>query len=514
MYIKINVVNNIVKIIIIPLFCFGTILSFGQGFSPYYTNTTYQKYLLYLQNSNKLVLNHPLSQPFTANELYDSLPKSVQNSDRWLTLLKKDIKQYVVTDSKDTNYKGELKLGAEAGNTNNYVSKVNTNDFWGKGIACYAYKNIGFYNSVIASEAYKRDTVYFGSIGKLENQNYARLDESYLKWDSKNYTLFAGRISRNFGILGENSLILSPASFSFDQFSFTFKNRFLKYTAIFSRLNDIYGYDIRDSIPVNVWNKRYYSAHRFEISITKKIEIAFTDVMLFGGKDAAPQFQYLSPVSILFLSKMTDRKGYEEGDANALMCFDFYYKPTKNFTFFSQFLIDDVDFTQSLRAVYPDRLGFSAKVIYTDLFPASQIYISYNRISNWTYNSFYTWGNYTNYGKSLGYPQNGTENLNLGMDVFKCYPFVLGFETTFEHHRLQDMNAPFVAVKTDFPIGIPEQSLSLRLNMGFTPNQFFSINLTTEFIGYNNYTNVKSLKQSFLNIYLDLKIHGVFSVLK
>jgi hypothetical protein len=246
--------------------------------------------------------------------------------------------------------------------------------------------------------------------------------------------------------------------------------------------------------------------------LSNKIEIAFTDVILFGGKDAFPQFQYLNPVNFLFMSKMSDRKGYEETNANALMSFDIYYKPSNNLTLFGQLLVDDVDFTKSLRAIYPDRLGFSGKIIYTDLLPASQIYISYNRISNWTYTSFYTWGNYTFYGKSLGYPLNGVENVRFGFDTFKHYPFMLGFEFTAEQYRVQDLNAPFIAVKTDFPIGIPQKSLSLKLNTTFIPNSFISASLSTEFITYNNYGFIESQKQSFFNIFLTLKMQGIFKL--
>lgn len=489
------------------------ILSFGQAFSPYYTNSFYQKYINYLQNSNKLKISHPLSQPYTANEIYDSLPEEVLYTENWLSAFKKHMIKYVVKQNEDKNFKGKLNAGAEGGNSNNFVLKKNINDFYAKGFVNYSYKNIVFSTSIVANEAYLRDTLYFGTTGKLENKNFARFDDSYVKWENKNYSLFAGRINRNFGLPESNSLILSSNSFSFDHLAFTFKNKQLKYTTLFSRLNDIYGYDIRDSISIYQWNTRFLNIHRFEILLTKKIEIAFTDVILFGGKDATPQFHYLNPVNFLFFTKMSDRKSYKEGNANALMCIDLYFKPTANLTFFGQFLIDDIDFTKSLRAVYPDRLGYSAKIIYTNLFPASQIQFSYNRISNWTYNSFYTWGNYTFYGKSIGYPENGVENFNLELNVFKFYPFILSMNTNFERHRKTDFNLPFIAEKTDFPYGIAETGKSLKISINYIPVPYFSLNVSTEYIAYSNYNYVDSLKKSFINIYLDMKLSGIFSLL-
>jgi hypothetical protein len=527
----------------ILLFLFSTCaFTFGQGFSPYYSNPTYQKYLSYLIYSGKLKVSHPLSQPYSVGELSDSLKEKSSSfshlstiegaqskqyrsqktisgkteqmhlPDYWLALLEKDLRlRFNIPDQQDS-LKGNMNIGLEAGNRNKYQYNTYDNDFYGSGFASFSFRNIGLYSGITVDEEYKRDTMYFGTTGKLENKVISRSNESYLQWANKNFILFAGRINRNFGLTGTKSMILSDESFSFDHIAFTFRNKILKYTSLFGRLNDIYGFDIRDSVTAFQWNKRFLNIHRFEVSLSKKVEVAFTDVILFGGKDAFPQFQYLNPVNFLFMSKMSDRKGYEETNANALMCFDLYYKPSDNLTLFGQFLIDDVDFKKSLRAVYPDRLGYSAKVIYTDLLPASQLCLSYNRISNWTYNSFYTWGNYTYYGKSIGYPRNGSENIILGFDSYKFYPFMLGLEILAEQYRIQDMSAPFIAVKTKFPSGTPQKSLSLKFNTTFIPNSLISANLTTEFATYDNFGFIKSERQSFFNIFLTLKLQGIFSL--
>jgi hypothetical protein len=497
--------------------------SFGQGFSPYYTSTTYQKYLNYLLYSGKIKVNHPLSQPYSVAELSDSLQNvgglsltpspSTLRLHGWYSFFKKDLNNRQVTPEKKNMEKGNLIIGLEPGNRNSYHEKNNTNDFFGSGFASYSFRNFGLYSNVSIDQSYKRDTLYFGTTGKLENKVLSRSDEAYLKWENNNYSLFAGRINRNFGLAGEPSLILSSESYSFDHLAFTFKNKLLKYTYQFGRLNDIYGFDIRDSIANYKWNKRFLSIHRFEVSLSEKLEFGFTDVILFGGKDASPQFQYLNPVNSLFMSKMNDRKGYEETNANALMCFDLFYKPSDNLSLFGQLLIDDMDFTKSLRAIYPDRIGLSAKAIYTDLFPESELYISYNRISNWTYNSFYTWGNYTYYGNSLGYPQNGTENLRLGFDTFNFFPVMLGGEMLAERHRSQDLSAPYIAFKTAFPIGTPEKSIGLKLNITYIPYSFISANLTTEFVSYDNYDFIESQKRSFINIFLSIKVQGIFKLL-
>ena len=85
-----------------------------------------------------------------------------------------------------------------------------------------------------------------------------------------------------------------------------------------------------------------------------------------------------------------------------------------------------------------------------------------------------------------------------------------GFEIVAERYRVQDLNAPFIAVKTDFPVGTPQKSVSLRFNTTYIPNSFVSANLTTEFLSFNNYGFVESQKLSFFNIFLTVKMQGIF----
>jgi hypothetical protein len=201
------------------------------------------------------------------------------------------------------------------------------------------------------------------------------------------------------------------------------------------------------------------SLHRLELKLNPKLHIGLSESVIFGGRDNSPQLKYISPSSVFFLSKMNDRKNDLEGSANALMSIDILFKPTKKMTFYAQGLIDDIDFTKFLRSVYPDRLGILAKVIVSDPIPASQLSMTYAKISNWTYNSFYTWGNYTYYGKSLGYPQHGLEKLELTFNYFGMSSFMLNGRLGFEQYRRQALMAPFIAKKTAFPIGIPTKNI-------------------------------------------------------
>ena len=484
--------------------------SIGQSFSPYFTESQYVKYIEYLINNGTLKIPHPLSQPYTVDKIYDNLSKAEQTfNSPLLKMLRKDLlKMHSPIDS--VNKFGKIYGEAEGGIRLNFLENCWDNKFYGDLLGGYSYQNFGMFYRHSFDQAYPDDTAYFKGEGKITNKIYGRTSEAYAQWNLKNLSFFIGRLNRNYGMMNEPSLILSENPYSYDHISIKFENRLLKYTFLLTRLNDIYGFDIRDTVPVYTWNNRFLSMHRFEIAILKNLELAFTESILFGGENEGIQFQYINPVAIFFFSKMSDRSGNENQDANAFMSFEVFFKPIKKITFFTQFLIDDLDVKSDLSAEFPTRLGISAKLVFSDPFPGSQVYLKYNRISNWTYNSFYTWGNYISFDKSLGYPKNGVENLSAGMDCFRFAPFILGLELKAERERAQDLQGPFIAEKTKFPVGISQNSFSSSLNVTYFPKTWIFANLSTQFIAYENFQHIEGKSQSFFNIYLTIKIIGIF----
>jgi len=489
-------------------------MTFGQGYEPFLQLDRHNLYIDYLINSGRIAIQHPLNQPYRINELLDSLPAAkLKYDEHWTKLSRQDLKLF--SNRHDSLPRsGRLVGGVEAGNRMNNVNNDFSNNFFGNAFLTYSYKNLGFYYRFDADEAFKNDMDYFGGTGKLEKPISARTGIAYLQWDSKFITLFAGRMQQNFGMNNEPGLLLSYNPFSYDQIGMQVTNKFLKFSSLFTRLEDIYGYDIRDTVTTHYWNKRYISVHRLEFSFSQKLNLAISESVIFGGKNQSVLFQYLNPINIFYVSKLSDRKGYEEGDANVLMSVELLYKPVKKITIFTQFLLDDMDFTKELRKHFPDRVGFSSKLIYSDPFPGSQFYLRYNRISNWTYNSFYNWGNYTFYGKSLGYPKNGVENLTIGLDVFRFSPFILRLLVKREREREQDLKSPFIAEKTSFPIGIPQKISSVQAEANWFPKAWFNAVIGIESIKYRNFQHISGKNSSFLNFYFTVRFTGLFKLME
>lgn len=495
-------------IIVLP--CRG----YCQRYSSLYLNSRFDPIVSYLVLSDQVRLQHPLFQPLTTAEILGSIDSaSVTGKNHWLQLLKTDVEKFgPLNDS--LSVKGKIILGAEGLAAGSLLSGKPESRIAGNLIAGYTYKGFQFFHRYRMDENYLHDTLYFGATGKLMQPVFGRTSESLLQWSNKSIRLFIGRLGHNLGLIDEPSLILSMNPFSYDQVGMAFTSSFLRFTTTFGRLEDKVSYDIRDTSINPSLSKRFLSVHRLEMSILKNLKIGLTESILFGGTDDIPMFQYLNPANLFFFSKMSDRKGYEERNSNPIIALEVLYKPLKPLTLFTQLMIDDMDVVKTLREKYPDRVGITAKAIYTDPFQGSQVSFTFTRISNWTYNSFYTWGNYTYYGKSLGYPGNGVERYCMSLDVFRFAPFIMKLNLIIESQRAQDLEAAFVAVKSEFPIGIPEKSLGIQFNATYFPKSWVNVIANVEACQVQNFENINGNQKSYLNFRLGVSFYGITEIVR
>ncbi len=446
----------------------------GQNNSPFFQNHTNPKYFSYLLNSNKVDVDFLLNQPYTIREL---ALKSVENPLDSTIKFNKNFTTHLRKSHQNDSEAGYFYFDIFAKTEFSLLENSFLDVYKIKPSVGYFFKNFSFFYAVDADSRYAKDSLYFGTIGKTQSENFARASDAWVKYENTYMRVLFGRLSKNYGLPYQKGLLWSDNSFSFDQFSFDLFNKKLKYSYSFARLEDMFGFDVRDTLEPASLKKRFFTFHRLDYRISKKLNVSVSESILFGGNDNVPMFQYLNPSNFFFLSKMSDRKSYEEPSANALLAFDVLYKPHSKVSLFGQLLVDDIDFTKSLRDKYPDRLGFAANLIVTDLFPLSSFDISYRRISNWTYNSFYTWGNYLYYGQSLGYPQHGCESISLVFDYFAWSPFVFSSKYSYERSRVQDLRSPFIAQKSNFPIGDVEKFQKVEIALSWVSSYALSVDI-------------------------------------
>jgi len=477
----------------------------GQQNSFYYTQPQYRSYLSYLVLSGNIDPRFSLVQPFHADELVREFKKNDQLKTKLDKNIIKDLETLCLrdttTDKWITDARTELKSSKEA--------------YWNLSLGSgYQHRDFKIRYQLTIDPSYERDSLYFGTTGKLGKSNISRANEAYIEWSPGNHRLFMGRMNRNLGIINDNGLLISSNPLSYDQLNYIYRNDRMQFMTLFTRLNDQMSYDIR-SIPVDTFlATRFMSLHRLDVRLNKKMTIAFTESIIFGGRDKFPQLKYLNPANIFFFSKMNDRKADIDGSANSFLTMEFQYKASRKLTLYSQFLLDDMDFTKSLREKFPDRIGLQSQAILTDLIPRSMLSFKFNHISNWTYNSFYTWGNATFYGKSLGFPTHGSQEIEMDFKSFAKAPFIFEAAAGAGRFRKQELDKPFPGTKSDFPIGQEEKFLKYKLSLSWIPNRNMTAGLQIEQRFIENHQNIIFKKLNLLTISGNIQIFGIFDMLK
>ena len=465
---------------VFPLFCYSQAYSYLSELQKEYLD-----YCFLVQGAK----DYPLSQPGSNEQILTILAEDT-------SFYAESIRQIIFRPKKP------IQLGASASaylNNNSNGKLVNIYGIYKQGgvFAIFNYR---------ADSDYQSNEKYFGSVGKFGSNVIGRTTDSFIQYANGPFRLFYGRQDRNYGSLTSPSLILSDHSYSYDHFLFCYETQLFKYSYITTRLEDVFAYDIRDELIEKSWQKKYLSFHHLEIPISNYLKLGVSESILYGGKDQSFLPMYLNPLNIWFVSKMVERRGVEEANANALMAFDILFKPKNNIGFYNQFLIDDIDFTKESRERYPDRIGYLGKLTWLNPTPQSTFSMEYTHISNWTYNSYYTFGNYTFYGESLGHPKNGYERLALKYVNYQHKKIMLSSILYSEREREQNLETHFVDVKTKFPIGTVQSKTGLTIKLSYLMSLKSSITIEGDWLEYQNFNHI----QDNDNIFINLQISGYY----
>ena len=493
------------KIIIVFLL---SSLSFPQSdelASPYFDQPHYLPFLNYAINSGYITLPHVLNQPFTCSELYYSFVQSDGLGNqiyiaRWKDILLNDLARFFSPQKLNDKY-GNWHLGMNG----YYRLMADSNKKWTQYRAeiygIYSLPYLVLMNKTVTDRAFKTDPTYYGDTGEWI---YGRSENAYVLLQYKSLQLFGGRVSRNFGIMNEPSVIFSSNPYSYDHYGFQLTTKHLRYSFYTSRLNDIVGFDSQAVDDTPHPTKRYYSIQRAELALLKNFRLGLSEVVIYGGQNQTVESIYLNPLNLYYIAQRNQRV-----QMNGLWAFEFYWKPSKILTLYNQLLIDDIIVNnepgQDDRTVHPDRLGIASKIILTNyLLPGTQFSLMYNRVGNWTYMSYRTWENYVYHGLSMGYPENSVEAIRLDIDYFGKPPFIFQLQAGYKRCGEQNINDVFGDTKEKFPIGTVEEIRFAGLSLSYMPSFRFNAKFNVNCDLVDNENNVPSGSKSNFSISLIL----------
>lgn len=485
-----------------------------DALSSYFNLERYYPLLDYAINSGSIQVLHPLSQPYFAADLDRSF--SVLRKGRsgfrqtWASIITTDLRRFIRPDSLAENV-GHWNLGANStfrmfGQDGQTYSKYRAEIY-----GIYTLPYLVLMNRTVTDQLFKDDPLYEGDTSEWIQ---GRVEDAYALFKYKSLRFFGGRVSRNFGMINEPSLILSAHPYSYDHFGFSLAVKRLQFSFYTSRLNDLVAFDSQAVDTKPHLSKRYFSVQRGEIALRQNLQLGLSQIAIYGGPDQGFEPFYLNPLNLYYPAQRNNR-----AQMNGLWAAEVYWKPVRRITLYTQWLIDDVIVNnepgQNDRAVHPDRMGITSKLVLTDyIIPGGQFNLLFTRIGNWTYQSYRTWENYTFRSKSMGYPENSVQSVFLDYSYFGRPPFLFIFKAGYKEHGAQNIVSVFGDTREKFPRGIVEKIFQYSFSFQYMPNSRFYGRLLIQQENITNKNNIAGNDgtdfKMMLSLYVDMNKSFIF----
>lgn len=321
-----------------------------------------------------------------------------------------------------------------------------------------------YINEVDINKGFKYDENFHGDTNEWITGYFS---SSYTIYESnRGFEFFAGRMSRNFGLLNDYSTILSNNSYSFDHFGFSTTGSSLKYSFYTTRLNDTIGADISGEtmdIGVEANCKRFWTIQRLDYKMNDDIQFSISESIIYGGPDQQLVASYINPINFFYASQRNQKI-----QLNGFWQANLFYRIKSGFVLYLDVFVDDIIVNNESenieRDFHPDRLGVLLK-LSTSKFKDYLISLRYARISNETYTSLRTFENYLYYNNSIGFPYNSYESIKLSAAYLKKIPFYCKLSFELFQKGDKDLFSPFNDEITEFPLGEVSKGILSTMNI-------------------------------------------------
>jgi hypothetical protein len=311
------------------------------------------------------------------------------------------------------------------------------------------------------------------------------------------FQLTIGRDFLNWGSGKTGRLLFSDHAQPLDHVAVGFKYKGLQFTLLAAQLDQ---WRLADSL-VRAYGTlkadRYLSAHRLTINFKNKLHLGLTEALLYGGPDANWELKYHNPV-LYYHGELLNGGG---SDGNGLLYLDWDWYPWRNWEFYGEFLIDDLQLEKTVPGdLEPNEVGTILGIRNSDLLglKGSLVGLEYVRIANRTYNSPYEWEKFIYFNRPIGYCLgNNFDRWN----VMASYWIMKGFQVklTYDYIRqgegsiLDGWDTPWInytlaeGYDEPFPYGIVEKSAIISLNLRYHCR--FNAMIESQ-VSYGNIANV------------------------
>ncbi len=200
----------------------------------------------------------------------------------------------------------------------------------------------------------------------------ANMDDAYFKGLWGPWEFYWGRSFLKWGRSDHDGLLLSGQAPPFDYGKIIFRRSHFLFEYFITTLDDQRS---RDGHVVN----RYLAGHRLDFRPWPWIEIAGSEVVVFGGAERSLEWYYLNPFIPYYWEQLNEKK-----DDNPLWNVEISVFPYPGWEIYGEFLIDDfqIDFEDE-----PHQLGGLVRVAATAPFGFNRSYhtVEYSRVNTSVY---------------------------------------------------------------------------------------------------------------------------------
>ncbi|MBN2090074.1 hypothetical protein JW964_10680 [candidate division KSB1 bacterium] len=451
---------------------------------------------------NLFLLNKPYTRAQIANELNKIIhqiknkEKIPDQTDQWrLTRLLQEFKNDLPESTK-VNLEFELTGWQDLGVKSD--EQLAKGVWWGKGVFSPT-SNSALVTSIHLNQYLMDDPLYLGKEWRgfqvFTEQAYSRIQLG--KWH-----LMIGRDFQKWGSGKDASLLISSASQPMDQISAQFTQGRFNFNSLFATL---------DLMPVPNAKKlgyatgqkanRYLVAHRLNIKFGTRLQVGISEAAIFSGPDAPVELRFFNPFLPLY-GEVVNSAG---SSANMLGSIDWRYFPFKNFEFYGEFLIDDIQVEKTGPGdLEPNEIGTILGLSWAAPFSmnALTVGLEYTAITNRTYNTVASWEKFIHRNKPIGhFLGNDFDRLRLTTNCWLTRSVQININ--YERQRTGEggINKPFDSpwenytveqgYSEPFPTGVVETSQLFDFIINYRPHPGWFIGMEAGYESIQNFQNLK-----------------------
>ncbi len=332
--------------------------------------------------------------------------------------------------------------------------------------------NLCLYNGILLDQSLWNNADYAGE----KWRGFAGYTEqAYLRYTNTYFQLTLGRDFINWGSGKTGRLLLTDNAQPLDLLKIDLTYNAISFIVLAAELDD---WMLADSLVKKYHTKkanRFLSAHRLSINFKNKLYIAITEALLYGGPNSSWELKYHNPL-LYYHGELLNGGG---SDGNGFLYLDFDWYPWRNWEFYGEILVDDLQLEKTVPAdLEPNEIGIIFGLQHSDIFglDGSLVGLEYVRIANRTYNSWLDWEKFVHFKKIIGYPLgNNFERWNLVTNYWLMNGFQAGLQLDYirqgQGSILDAWDTPWKnytigqGYHEPFPYGIVERSFMASLNL-------------------------------------------------